>query len=102
VVKLLAWLNKKSTRVVTHEEYMKVYQQIIYQCDTEDNNERVYDIFEEFVTEYLDQHVMSRLRREHDLQLLVNAVDRWDAYTLYSKMMEKSFEYLNRYYLRNN
>lgn len=62
VVKLLAWLNKQSSRVVTHEEYMKVYQQIIYQCDTEDNNEQVYDIFEEFVTEYLDQHVMSRLR----------------------------------------
>ena len=26
----------------------------------------------------------------------------WDAYIIYAKMMDRSFEYLNRYYLKNN
>lgn len=29
-------------------------------------------------------------------------VKAWEAYIIYSKMMDRSFEYLNRYYLKNN
>lgn len=53
VDKLLKFLRGESNRVTTNVEYMKVYQLIIYQCDTNDNNEQIYDIFEEFVKEYL-------------------------------------------------
>jgi len=44
-------------RVTTNAEYMKVYQLIIYQCDTNDNNEQIYSIFEDFVREYLSREV---------------------------------------------
>ena len=39
VDKLLKFLRGESNRVTTNVEYMKVYQLIIYQCDTNDNNE---------------------------------------------------------------
>jgi len=39
VSKLLDYLRGGSMRVTTNAEYMKVYQLIIYQCDTNDNNE---------------------------------------------------------------
>lgn len=41
---------------------MKVYQLIIYQCDTNDNNEQIYEIFEEFVNEYLRHEVIPLLQ----------------------------------------
>lgn len=35
-------------------------------------------------------------------QLLINLVKVWEDYLIYSKMMDRSFEYLNRYFLKNN
>ena len=34
--------------------------------------------------------------------MLNKLVKVWDDYVIYSKMMDRSFEYLNRYYLKNN
>ena len=81
---------------------MKVYQLIIYQCDTNDNNEQIYQIFEEFVNEYLMNEVVPLLERSAGEELLQNLVNVWNAYIIYAKMMDRSFEYLNRYYLKNN
>ena len=81
---------------------MKVYQLIIYQCDTNDNNEQIYQIFEEFVNEYLQNEVIPLLESSGGEQLLLNLVKVWNAYIIYAKMMDRSFEYLNRYYLKNN
>ena len=39
VEKLLKFLRGEANRVASNQEYMKVYQVIIYQCDTNDNNE---------------------------------------------------------------
>ena len=57
VEKLLKFLRGESKRVTTNKEYMKVYQMIIYQCDTNDNNEHIYNIFDEFVNDYLINEV---------------------------------------------
>ena len=58
VSKLMAFLRGEAQRVASNQEYMKVYQQIIYQCDTNDNNELVYGIFEQFIDEYLRGEVI--------------------------------------------
>ena len=79
-----------------------MYQLIIYQCDTNDNNEQIYDIFEDFVNDYLTNEVLQKLRDSSGERLLINLVKVWDDYVIYSKMMDRSFEYLNRYYLKNN
>lgn len=102
VDKLLKFLRGESNRVTTNVEYMKVYQLIIYQCDTNDNNEQIYEIFEEFVKEYLLHEVVPLLEGKGGEELLSNLVSAWEAYIIYSKMMDRSFEYLNRYYLKNN
>ena len=81
---------------------MKVYQLIIYQCDTNDNNEQIYEIFEEFVNEYLRNEVVQLLQGKNGELLLQNLVEVWKNYIIYAKMMDRSFEYLNRYYLKNN
>ena len=102
VDKLLKFLRGESMRVTTNVEYMKVYQLIIYQCDTNDNNEQIYEIFEDFVTEYLNGEVVPMLVGKSGEALLTNLVKCWESYIIYAKMMDRSFEYLNRYYLKNN
>ena len=99
---MLKFLRGDSKRVTTNQEYMKVYQLIIYQCDTNDNNEQIYEIFEDFVKEYLQGEVLTMLRGVQGERLFNNLVKAWEAFVIYSKMMDRSFEYLNRYYLKNN
>ena len=98
----MAFLRGEDTRVASHQEYMNVYQVIIYQCDTNDNNNQIHEIFESFVQEYLDTEVLPMTQGKVGETLIKNLVDSWDRYTIYSKMMDRSFEYLNRYYLKNN
>ena len=74
VDKLLKFLRGDAQRVTTNQEYMKVYQLIIYQCDTNDNNEQIYEIFEEFVREYLNGEVVPLLTNVQGEKLLVNLV----------------------------
>lgn len=52
--------------------------------------------------EYLEGEVGPLIRNKRGEQLLNNLVKAWDRYIIYSKMMDRSFEYLNRYYLKNN
>ena len=40
------FLSGKATRVVTNKEYMRIYDTVQHQCDTEDNNEALYDFFD--------------------------------------------------------
>ena len=35
-------------------------------------------------------------------ELLENLVKIWESFAIYSKMMDKIFDYLNRYYLKNS
>ena len=44
VTKLRKYLRDEAASVSSHEEFMKVYQVIIYQCDVNDNNQQVCDI----------------------------------------------------------
>ncbi len=52
--------------------------------------------------EYLEAEVKPVISNKHGEELLEGLVKVWDAYVIYSKMMDRTFEYLNRYYLRNN
>ena len=74
VSKLLDFLRKSATKVTNNAVYMKVYQLIIYQCDTNDNNEQIYSIFEEFVREYLDREVKPLINRAQGEDLLTSLV----------------------------
>ena len=102
VGKLLRFLRGEVSRVANNMEFMKVYQVIIYQCDNTDNNEEINQICEEFIAEYLQNEVSPKIKGKHGEQLIQNLVSVWDNYCIYSKMMDRIFEYLNRFYLKNS
>ena len=70
VEKLLKFLRGESMRVATNQEYMKVYQLIIWQCDTNDNNEQIYEIFKCYVNDYLRLEVDPMITSKHGTTLL--------------------------------
>ena len=102
VSKLLQFLRGDSKIVSSHSEFTKVYQLIIHHCDNQDNNSEVFDCFRRFVKTYFDEEVMPQLHDKTNEALLTTIVKVWEDYTIYAKMMDRCFDYLNRYYLSNS
>ena len=102
VTKLRRYLRDEASSVSTHQEFMKVYQVIIYQCDVNDNNQQVCDIQENFVQAYIQEEVKPKLRNIKGEQLLENLVQAWSKFVIFAKSIDRAFDYLNRYYLRNS
>lgn len=100
--KLLQFLRGDSKIVSSHSEFTKVYQLIIHHCDNQDNNSEVFDFFRRFVRTYFDEEVIPQLLDKSNEALLTTIVKVWEDYTIYAKMMDRCFDYLNRYYLSNS
>ena len=56
----------------------------------------------EFITEYLDNEVVPVLTSCSGETLLNNLVKQWQSYVIFSKSMDRRFDYLNRYFLNNS
>ena len=59
-------------------------------------------ICEEFVQEYLDTGVLPTIQGKQGEELISSLVEIWENYCIYAKMMDRTFEYLNRFFLKNN
>ena len=101
VDKVLAFLNGTSDRVTNNSDYMKVYNLMLYQCDQEDNNNHLYNYFERIINSYIVDHLIPFTKGKQGEQMLEAFVKCWQNFSMFSKLMEKMFDYLNRYYLKN-
>ena len=52
--------------------------------------------------EYLKQTFSDHICELRGAELINAIVADWEAFTIFAKSMEKSFEYLNRFYLKNS
>ena len=75
---------------------------ISHHCDNQDNNDQVFDCFQRFVQTYIDAELVPKLEGLQQEGLLVAMCRVWEDYTIYAKMMDRCFDYLNRYYLCNS
>lgn len=99
VSKLLGYLRGDTKSVSSHSEYTKVYQMIIHHCDNKDNNAEVLESFNRFVTTYFESEVAPQLKGAKGNKLIAATVKVWQDFTIYAKMMDRCFDYLNRYHL---
>ena len=99
--KVLAFLKGESNRVTTNVEFMKVYNMVLYQCDQEDNNNHLYGYFEKIVNGYLVNELIPFTQGKIGQGMLDAFVKCWSDFTMFSKLVERMFDYLNRYYLKN-
>ena len=99
--KVLAFLRGDSSRVTNNADYMKVYNLMLYQCDQEDNNNHLYAYFERVVNSYITDELIPFTKGKTGERMLDAFVKCWTNFTMFSKLMERMFDYLNRYYLKN-
>ena len=101
VSKLLNYLRGQAAQVSSHTEFTKVYQLIIHHCDNQDHNDEVFNCFKRFVQTYFDSELLPKLKNPKN-DLLSTMCQVWENFTIYAKMMDRCFDYLNRYYLSNS
>lgn len=101
VDKVLAFLRGDSTRVASNSDYMKVYNLMLYQCDQEDANGHLYDYFERCVNSYIVDELLPYTKGKQGERMLEAYVKCYENFTIYAKLLDRMFDYLNRYYLKN-
>lgn len=101
VDKVLAFLRGDSDRVVQNADYMKTYNLMLYQCDQEDANGHLYDYFERCVNSYIVDELLPFSKGKTGDRLLEAYVKCYENFLMYSKLLDRMFDYLNRYYLKN-
>jgi len=98
---VLDFMEGKSARVVSNKEYLKVYGVVMAQCDQQDNGALLYSLFLKTLEEYINQIAHSYMRQQPKEQYLQAFVKIWTDYNMYAKLLDKMFDYLNRYFLKN-
>ena len=52
--------------------------------------------------EYISKEVLPQLKDRRGEELLSTLVKIWGNFVIYSKSIDRAFDYLNRYFLRNS
>ena len=100
--RIVNFLNGKATRVVNNQEFMQIYEIIVNQCDTEDNNEDLYQFFESECDNYINSYLVPNLRGKRGDQMVAAFVKCWNNFAIFSKCCHRMFDYLDRYFLKNH
>lgn len=100
ITKVREFMNNVSARVVSNKEYMRVYNIVMNQCDQQDNGQKLHNLYCTVLEQYLRDDAL-RYINDHKFEFLHAFVKVWDNYTMFAKLLDKMFDYLNRYYLKN-
>lgn len=101
VDKVIAFLRKEAKRGATNSEFMKVYEVVMNQCDAQDNGQGLYAYFQKIIADYVEEQALPYTLGKKGTQLLEAWVEQWNNYTIFCKLLNRMFDYLNRYYLKN-
>ena len=101
VDKMFAFLRGKSDKLPSRAEFMKVYTEVLRQCDEADHNESMYMYFEQVVNEYLLVDLLPFTHGKTGESLLDAFAKCWTDFTMFAKLIERMFDYLNAFFLEN-
>jgi cullin 1 len=100
--RIVNFLNGQASRVVNNQEFMQIYEIIVNQCDTEDNNEDLYQFFESECDNYINSYLVPTLRGKRGEHMVAAFVKCWNNFAIFSKCCHRMFDYLDRYFLKNH
>lgn len=102
VDRVFGFLRGEFTYVSRAKDFVKVHEVVMHQCDSEDNGGKLYQYFQQIIKQYIEQEALVYIREHAEKGELLNAfVKTWDNFAMLSKLMDRMFDYLNRYYLKN-
>ena len=99
--------------MVTAKEFMDVYNMIVEQCDLGNKSTVIYDYVNEASHNFMLNYIVPRIAKTAPQQnergygfnheLFVQTFAKvWEDFTLYVKLMERAFEYMNRNMVQNH
>lgn len=99
--KVLAFMKGESARVVSNKEYMRVYGIVMNQCDQQDNGAKLHTLYLQTLESYIRKDALAYMNSRPRVEFLEAFVKVWENYTMFAKLLDKMFDYLNRYFLKN-
>ena len=99
--KVFAFFRYKSDKLPSKTDFMKVYAEVLRQCDEADHNESLYAYFEQVVHEYLVSDLLPFTLGKTGEPLLDACAKCWTDFTMFAKLIERLFDYLNAFLLVN-
>ena len=102
VDKVFGFLRGELTYVTKSKDFVKVHEVVMHQCDAQDNAGKLYQYFQEIIREYLKNEALIYIKRHQEQGNIITAfIKQWDNFAMLAKLMDRMFDYLNRYYLKN-
>ena len=75
---------------------------VLYQCDTKDNNENCFRYWEKVTDNYINHDLVPYTRDKKTPEKLLSAfVECYRKFCIFAKVTAGMFNYMNRYYLKN-
>ncbi len=99
--KVIAFMKGQSARVVSNKEYVRVYGIVMNQCDQQDNGQKLHQLYLTTLESYIKKDALTYINSRPKVEFLEAFVKVWEDYTMFAKLLDKMFDYLNRYFLRN-
>ena len=93
--------GQQITKVCDNATYIKVNSIVMNQCDQQDNGEKLFNFCEDVISRFIKHECLTKMTMKTGQQLVETYVQVWKNYLLFSRLLDKMFEYLNRYYLKN-
>ena len=101
IEKARAFVRNQAPTVISPASYMQLYNMVIEQCDIGDNSAELYDyavqVSERFIETDIRPIVETVPSWASDFDKVTAFAEAWTKYTLFVKLIERLFEYMNRY-----
>ncbi len=71
------------------------------QCDQQDNGAKLHQLYVSTIESYIKKDALAYINSRPKVEFLEAFVKVWENYTMFAKLLDKMFDYLNRYFLKN-
>ena len=73
----------------------------MYQCDSMDNGAKLYKYFGDLVKIYIQEKAIPQVKSQNGIMIIKAYLQVWKDFSMFVKLLDRMFDYLNRYYLKN-
>ena len=100
--KVISFIRGERPDVVSSKVYISIYNYVIEQCDFGDNSANLYAYLDETISNFIEEDILAKLRplaadQTKRKQFTETFTRLWPTFKLFVKLIERIFEYLNRY-----
>ena len=66
-----------------------------------DNGQKLYKYFQDLIKVYINEKAVPQVKSQNGISVVKAYLKVWKDYAMFVKLLDRMFDYLNRYYLKN-